>query len=85
MPRHVLRIGRSNAKGSWRGRHLSGHRSPDLDSVTFSENDRLVRDIRLPGDGDKRTKEWRCDICGQTRWSSRPQVCSRCHVPMTPQ
>ena len=50
-----------------------------LDYGSHAENDLIVRDIRLPGDDDRKGKQWMCTLCGLTKFAwRRPQCPNGC-------
>lgn len=55
----------------------------DLDCVTTSENDCLVRDSRVPGNGKLKWLKWKCSDCNITIRAPEQPDCPVCHAPMT--
>jgi hypothetical protein len=75
-----LQLGDSERRLGQCGRICQGSR---LDYVALSENDRLVRDIRLPGDKEPRSTLYTCDVCGFSKWATRPPKCPNGHGRMS--
>ncbi len=59
-----------------------GKQNSELDHAAISENDRLVNDARVFGDPKRKTKRYKCDICGHVKRAKTPPECDNCHVIM---